>query len=108
MALAARAERRARNDCDTLLLEQPPGERLGCQGGRPRDLRKGVERAARLERRQADLVQPAHDQLAALVVLCHHLPDERLTALERLDRGRLAGRRRGHDDVLVNLAQAAD
>src|SRR5262245_13452667 len=56
VTLARGTERATRHARDVLLGEQALDERLGVEAGRG-DLREGVERAARLERAQAERVE---------------------------------------------------
>ncbi len=58
----------------------------------------------RLDARQSHRVETLHDQCAAARVARVHLLDERLAHFQRLQRRPLRHRRRGHNQVLVQLA----
>ena len=104
---ARRPERVARHDRDLLLAQQALGELVRGQAG-GRDVREGVEGAARLERGQAGGVEPVDEQPPSAVVLGDHRLHRRLAGLERRQRRVLGDRRRGHDPVLVDLDEALE
>src|SRR5258706_3538854 len=81
VALAGRPEGATRDDGDVFLLEEAPRERLRVESGRG-DLRKGVERAERLEGLQAHTVEAVDDQPATAIVLGPHALDLRLAVDE--------------------------
>ena len=107
MAFPAGAEGRARYQRDVFGLEQFFGELVGGVA-RARDVREDVERALRLEARQAHLREAVVDQVAAAVVLGDHLFHVLLTVAQRLDGGNLGRDRRAEHRVLVNLRHSAD
>ncbi len=103
--LAAGAERIARHDRHMLLLQELLAEELVVHAG-GRDVREGIEGAARLEGLEAKPVQSIHQQPAAAVVLREHFLHIALADRQRLDGGILRGRGRGHDRVLVDAHHA--
>ena len=108
VARARRPERAARDDRDPLLGRA--GARRTRRWSSPVELipRERIERAARLERRQAQRVEAVDQQPAPAVVLGDASPSPRVRLEERGERRVLGDGRRRHDPVLVDLDDPLD
>ncbi len=107
MTFAAEAERRAGNDRDMLLKQQPLGKLFGREAGAA-DRRKRIKRALRQMAVQARLIETVYNEAPALVVLADHIAHGRLAVFEGFHRRFLPGRRSAHDRVGVDLQQRGE
>src|SRR5437899_1079465 len=98
----------APRDRDDLLFEQEPLRELLVVHSRGRNVREAVERAARFEAAQTEIVEALQHDLPPPVVLADHPADLVLSVLERLERRVLTGSRHAHHRVLMNFHHLLD
>src|SRR5438552_8790310 len=99
---------RAPWDRDDLLFEEKALRELLVVHSRGRHVREAVERAARLEALQTEVVEALQHHLPPPVVLADHAADLVFTVLERLERRVLTRRRHAHHGVLMNFHHLLD
>ena len=92
-AFAVFTERRAGDDGDFFRLQQADGKIFFRHAGGTH-VGKRVERAARQMAFQTDFIEPAHDEVAATMILVAHFLHAFLTVGEGFDGGFLADDRR--------------
>src|SRR5207247_532293 len=91
-----------------LLLEQEPLRELLVVHSRRRDVGEAIERAARLEAVEAEVVEALEHHFAAPVVLADHTQHLVFTGAQRLERRVLTRCRDAHHRVLVDLHHLLD
>src|SRR5438552_5125113 len=99
---------RAPRDRDDLLFEKKALRELLVVHSRGRDVREAVERTARLEAVQTEIVEALQHHLPPPVVLADHPANLVLSVLERLERRILTRGRHAHHRVLMNFHHLLD